>query len=109
METYRFLGCEMDDSNLPNLVVAGKKGLPSSNLVIPPRYRKASSSPTNLVVWLTNPIPIVSTRRPKPSVIVGGATSAYLAISCDTTDNDGLRDASNDNESASQGDSVVVE
>eukprot|EP00434_Breviolum_minutum_P004777 symbB.v1.2.004209.t1/scaffold215.1/size331178/2 len=30
-----------------------------------------------------------------------GATSAYLAISCDTTDNDGLRDASNDNESAS--------
>ena len=41
-------------------------------------------------------------------MIVRGATSAYLAITCDTTDNDGMRDASNDNESASQGDSVVV-
>lgn len=30
-----------------------------------------------------------------------GATSAYLAVSCDTSDNDGLRDGTYDNESAS--------
>lgn len=34
-------------------------------------------------------------------VVNPGATSAYLAVSCDTSDNDGLRDGTYDNESAS--------
>jgi len=85
---------------LPNLVVTGQEGSPLSSSIIKSNEPGGSAHKSN---------PNRSTRKPKPSVIVGGATSAYLAISCDTTDNDGLRDASNDNESASQGDSVVVE